>query len=87
MPILFLTSFRLGVGEEQQPNYDPNKSPRVVLSSSVAARGVTLEDVKEVLILPLTRTSVLHQSGLPMHEDVPMDAELEKNMAGRAGRT
>ena len=53
----------------------------------MAARGVTLPDIKYVFIHPYCRTTVLHQSGLDALGEQRIDAELMANMTGRGGRT
>ena len=46
--------------EEQQVELGAAAGPLVLLASSVAARAVTLPDIKYVVIHPNTRGSVLH---------------------------
>ena len=87
--IIRLHSDILGKGEDSQDNAECRLNVRgrkVYLSSLVAARGVTLPDIKYVFISPYGRTTVLHQSGLDTLEEGRIDAELMANMVGRAGR-
>ena len=58
-----------------------------MLASSVAARSMTLPDMRYVFIHPHTRVPVMHESGITVLMDERVDPELEANMAGRVGRT
>ena len=88
--IVRLHSHLLGEGETSQEHADPSsdgRSRQLYLSSAIAARGVTLPDIKYVFIHPYNRTTYLHQSGLETLGDVRISAELNANKTGRAGRT
>ena len=88
--IVRLHSHLLGEGETSQEHADPSsdgRSRQLFLSSAIAARGVTLPDIKYVFIHPYNRTTYLHQSGLETLGDVRISAELNANKTGRAGRT
>ena len=88
--IIRLHSDLLGDEEDSQENAESRDSPRgskIYLSSLVAARGVTLEDLKFMLIHPLARRTLLHQSGLNILGEERLSKELMANMAGRGGRT
>ena len=62
---------------------DENK---VVLSSVIGARSVSLSGIRYVIIHPLMRCSTLHPSGLTSIKDYLASQELIGNMGGRAGR-
>ena len=80
----------LGLGEDEQKHevQDVRRNRTlVILSSVIAARGVTLPDIKYVFMQPHCRKTLLHQSGCDVLGNEVVDAELLANMAGRAGRT
>ena len=88
--IVRLHSHLLGEGETSQDNAETSSSAdgrQLYLSSLIAARGVTLPDIKYVFIHPYNRTTFLHQSGLETLGDERISAELNANETGRAGRT
>ena len=88
--IIRLHSDPLGEGEDSKDNAESRnnrRGRRVYLSSLVAARGVTLPDIKYVFIHPYCRTTVLHQSGLDALGEQRIDAELMVNMTRRGGIT
>ena len=59
-----LHSDALGLEEdEQKPEEADDRCTLVVLSSVIAARGVTLPDIRYVFIHPYCRRTLLHQSG------------------------
>ena len=78
----------LGPGEAEQQHavYDFLHGTLVALSSIIAVRGVTLPDIKYVLIHLESRKILRHQSGCDVLGDELVDAELLSNMGGRAGR-
>ena len=88
--IVRLHSHLLGEGEYSQDNADTYSSAnarKLYLSSLIAARGVTLPNIRYVFIHPYNRTTFLHQSGLETLGDERISAELSANETGRAGRT
>ena len=60
---------------------------KVVLSTVIGARTVTLEDIRYVFVHPAIREEVLHASGIKKLVDVPVTKELEGNKCGRTART
>ena len=65
--IVRLHSHLLGEGETSQDHAETSSAGegrQLYLSSLIAARGVTLPDIKYVFIHPYNRTTYLHQSGL-----------------------
>ena len=88
--IVRLHSHLLGEGETSQEHADPSsdgRSRQLYLSSAIAARGVTLPDIRYVFIHPYNRMAFLHQSGLETLGNERTSAELNANETGRAGRT
>ena len=88
--IVRLHSHLLGEGETSQDHAETSSAGQgrqLYLSSLIAARGVTLPDIKYVFIHPYNRTTYLHQSGLETLGNERINAELNANMTGRAGRT
>ena len=88
--IVRLHSHLLGEEETSQEHAEcaaAGEGRQLFLSSLVAARGVTLPDIKYVFIHPHNRTTYLHQSGLDTLGDERISAELSANEAGRGGRT
>ena len=88
--IVRLHSHLLGEGETSQENAETSSAGegrQLYLSSLIAARGVTLPDIKYVFIHPYSRTTFLHQSGPETVGDERISAELNANMTGRVGRT
>ena len=83
----------LGIEEEEQDEElmdedTEDTEPRLIyISSVIAARGITLEDIRCVFIHPYCRKTLLHQSGCDVLGDEVVGAELLANMVGRAGRT
>ena len=61
--LLSLHSDLLGEQEDEQDHSYLGNGTLVALSSVIAARGVTLPDMKYVFIHPHCRVSILHQSG------------------------
>ena len=85
-----LHSHLLGEGEYSQDNaetYSSANARKLYLSSLIAARGVTLPNIRYVFIHPYARTTFLHQSGLETLGEERINAELNANQTGRAGRT
>ena len=88
--IVRLHSDLLGEGESSQDNLEDSSADegqQLYLSSLIAARGVTLPNIKYVFIHPCSRTTFLHQSGLETLGNERISGELMANEAGRAGRT
>ena len=88
--IMTLHSDCLGLGEDEQKHevQDVRRNRTlVILSSVIAARGVTLPNIKYVFIHPHCRKTLLHQSGCDVLGDELVEAELLSNMGGRAERT
>ena len=88
--IVRLHSHLLGEGETSQENAETSSAGegrQLYLSSLIAARGVTLPDIKYVFIHPYNRTTFLHQSGLETLGNERITGELIANETGRAGRT
>jgi HrpA-like RNA helicase len=86
---VILHSEMLGACDDQPKTLSgrTNKYNVLVLASSIAARSITLPDMRYVFIHPHTRVPVLHESGITILMDERVDPELEANMAGRVGRT
>ena len=53
----------LGEEEEEEQLAVESEQKVLILASSIAARGVTLQSMKYAFLHPRTRTSVLHASG------------------------
>ena len=70
--------------ETEQAKLADTEDYLVVLASSVAARAVTLQRMKCVVIHPHMRTSVLHSSGIMSLEEERIDPELEAQKGGRS---
>ena len=88
--IVKLHSDLLGEEETSQDQFEASSAhvgQQLYLSSLIAARGVTLPNIKYVFIHPFSRTTFLHQSGLETLGNEPISGELMANEAGRAGRT
>ena len=88
--IVPLHSDLLGEEETNQDHLEASSAhagQQLYLSSLIAARGVTLPNIKYVFIHPFGRTTFLHQSGLETLGNEPISGELMANEAGRAGRT
>jgi len=86
---VILHSEMLGACDDQPKTLSgrTNKYNVLVLASSIAARSITLPDMRYVFIHPHTRVPVLHESGITILMEERVDPELEANMAGRVGRT
>ena len=84
-----LHSDHIGCDEESELAAldDGGGLPIVALSTLIAARSVTLESMKYVIIHPAVRASAMHASGISYLLDEPVSLELESNMAGRVART
>ena len=66
--------------DEQKPEEADDRCTLVVLSSVIAARGVTLPDIHYVFIHPYCRKTLLHQSGCEVLGEEMVDAELLSNI-------
>jgi hypothetical protein len=86
---VILHSEMLGACDDQPKTFTgrTNKCNVLVLASSIAARSITLPDMRYVFIHPHTRVPVMHGTGITVLMDERVDPELEANMAGRVGRT
>jgi HrpA-like RNA helicase len=74
--------------EEQLARLDDGSGrPIVSLATTIAARTVTLENMKYAIIHPAVRVGAMHASGIWHLIEEPVGPELESNMAGRIART
>ena len=59
---------------------------RVVLSTIIGSRTVTLDTVRYVIIHPAVRTSRMHSSGMIQRVETPITTKLEENEADHIAR-
>ena len=88
--ILIMHSEILGNDVEENNVKVPDEEADVrtiVLATLIAARTVTFDNMKYVIIHPAVRTASVHGSGSKTLVDQQVSEELEKNMQGRAART
>jgi hypothetical protein len=88
--ILIMHSEILGNDVEENKAKVPDEETDVrtiVLATLIAARTVTFDNMKYVIIHPAVRTASVHGSGSKTLVDQQVSEELEKNMQGRAART